>query len=414
MQASTIAVEPRQRAQALLSKAVHRNRRFSLEGTLERVFTLAFNGLVYPQIWEDPVVDMMAMELEPHHHVVAISSGGCNVLSYLTANPARITAVDLSPAHVALVRLKIAGLRHLPDWASFYRFFGEARSRENIADYFEFLREDLDDVTKAYWEKRLPSGRKRISRFARNIYRKGVLGRFIGAGHLLARLSGRKLTDFTRCQTQGEQKAYFDREIAPLFQARLVRWITNRRASLFGLGIPPAQFEALSGGKPMADVLKQRLERLACGFPLQDNYFAWQAFGRGYAPDASGSLPPYLQKAHFASLRARADRVKMLHASLTDVLAGMQPASAHRFVLLDAQDWMTDTQLNDLWSAITSASAEGARVIFRTAGEDTILPGRVKDKTLSRWSYMEPLSRRLAAQDRSSIYGGFHVYQFNG
>lgn len=414
MQASAIAAEPRKNAQVLLGRAVHRNRRFSIEGTLERVFTLAFNGLVYPQIWEDPVVDMAAMEIAPHHHVVAISSGGCNVLSYLTENPARITAVDLSPAHVALVKLKIAGLKHLPDWRSFYRFFGEARSRQNIADYVAFLRDELDDVTRAYWEKRLPSWRKRISRFSRNIYRKGVLGRFIGAGHLMARLGGRRLTDFTRCQTQAEQQAYFNREIAPLFEARLVRWLTSHRASLFGLGIPPAQFEALSGGKPMADVLKQRLERLACGFPLQDNYFAWQAFGRTYAPDALGSLPPYLQEKQFEMLKARAGRVTMLHASLTDVLDKMAPGTAHRFVLLDAQDWMTDAQLNALWQAITRAAAPGARVIFRTAGEDTILPGRVKDTTLSCWSYLESLSRRLGAQDRSSIYGGFHVYQFNG
>lgn len=414
MQASAIAAEPRKNAQVLLGKAVHRNRRFSIEGTLERVFTLVFNGLVYPQIWEDPVVDMAAMEIEPHHHVVAISSGGCNVLSYLTADPARITTVDLSPAHVALVKLKIVGLKHLPDWRSFYRFFGEARSRQNVADYFTYLRDGLDDDTRAYWEKRFLTGRKRISRFSRNIYRKGVLGRFIGAGHLMARLGGRRLTDFTRCQTQAEQQAYFNREIAPLFEARLVRWLTSHRASLFGLGIPPAQFEALSGGKPMADVLKQRLERLACGFPLQENYFAWQAFGRAYAPDASGSLPPYLQEEQFETLKARAGRVDMLHASLTDVLATMAPGTAHRFVLLDAQDWMTDAQLNALWQAVSQAAAPGARVIFRTAGEDTILPGRVSETTLSRWSYLEGLSRRLGAQDRSSIYGGFHVYQFNG
>lgn len=414
MQANANAAEPRRNAQLLLGKAVHRNRRLTIEGTLERVFTFAFKGLVYPQIWEDPVVDMAAMEIEPHHHVVAISSGGCNVLSYLTADPARITAVDLSPAHVALVKLKIAGLRQLPDWSSFYRFFGEARSRQNVADYFSYLRDDLDDDTRAYWEKRFLTGRRRISRFASNIYRKGMLGRFIGAGHLAARLGGRKMTDFTRCKTQAEQQDYFDREIAPLFEARVVRWLTGHRASLFGLGIPPAQFEALSGGKPMADVLKQRLERLACGFPLQDNYFAWQAFGRAYAPDASGSLPPYLQKAHFGILKDRAERVTMLHASLTDVLATMTPGTAHRFVLLDAQDWMTDAQLNVLWQAISRAAAPDARVIFRTAGEDTILQGRVSDTTLSRWTYLEALSRNLRAQDRSSIYGGFHVYQFNG
>jgi len=414
MSNATLTTIPRKRAKDLLGKAVHRSRKLSVDGALERMFTFFFTGLVYPQIWEDPVVDMKAMAIEPHHHVVTISSGGCNVLSYLTANPAKITAVDLSPAHVALVKLKLAGLRLLPDWESFYRFFGEARSELNVADYFAHLRDGLDAETRAYWEKRLPSGRMRISRFAKNIYRKGLLGRFIGTGHLLARLAGRDLSRFTRCQNREEQRAYFDREIAPLFDSRPVRWITNRRATLFGLGIPPAQYDALCDGKPMSQVLKQRLEKLACDFPLSENYFAWQAFARSYAPDAIGPLPPYLQRANFQALQKRADRVQMLHASLTDVLDKMKPASAHRFVLLDAQDWMTDGKLNALWSAITRAAAPGARVIFRTAGEKTILPGRVAEGTLSHWTYLETLSAKLGAEDRSSIYGGFHVYELGG
>ena len=46
-------------ANALLSDAVHANPLASGRGLLERLFTLAFSGLVYPQIWEDPRVDMV-------------------------------------------------------------------------------------------------------------------------------------------------------------------------------------------------------------------------------------------------------------------------------------------------------------------------------------------------------------------
>ena len=411
MTASLVFEEPKTTARKLLGKAVHKNRRFSVDGALERMFTFAFNGLVYPQIWEDPVVDMKAMMIEPHHHVVAISSGGCNALSYLTANPARITAVDLSPAHVALVKLKIAGLQHFPDWKTFYRFFGEAKSRENLVDYAEHLRDQIDPDVRRYWEKLQPNGRRRLSHFTRNIYHKGLLGRFIGTGHMLAKLGGANLRDITLCETLADQRAFFEREIAPLFEKRFTRFLTNYRASLFGLGIPPSQYDALSEGKPMADVLRQRLEKLACDFPISENYFAWQAFNRAYAPNASGPLPPYLQQANFETLQKRANRVNILHASLTDTIAALPKASAHRFVLLDAQDWMNDDQLNDIWSAITHAAAPDARVIFRTAGERTILPGRVQDAVLSQWIYHEKLSADLGRQDRSSIYGGFHVYQ---
>jgi Protein of unknown function (DUF3419) len=67
-----------QRATATrLAAAVHRNRMLSREGVLERIFTLAFRGLVYPQIWEDPAVDLAALQIRPTDHVLAIGSGGC-------------------------------------------------------------------------------------------------------------------------------------------------------------------------------------------------------------------------------------------------------------------------------------------------------------------------------------------------
>jgi S-adenosylmethionine-diacylglycerol 3-amino-3-carboxypropyl transferase len=106
-----------------LDRAVRRNPILSIDGLLEILFGLAFKGLVYPQIWEDPEVDMEALAMTPDCHVVAIASGGCNVLAYLLADPARIAAVDLSRAHVALNRLKLAAVTHLPSWQSFYRFF---------------------------------------------------------------------------------------------------------------------------------------------------------------------------------------------------------------------------------------------------------------------------------------------------
>ena len=395
----------------LVGRAVHRNRMLSLEGALERIFSLAFRGLVYPQIWEDPVVDMAAMEIKPHHHLVTIASGGCNVLSYLEASPARITAVDLNRSHVALTRLKLAGLVSLPGWQDFYRFFGEADDRQNTRDYRRYLRPVIDGDTRKYWEGRGWTGKKRVKNFQSNIYRKGLLGRFIGMGHVMARLYGCDLRALLTCRSVEQQRQFFETEIAPLFQKPLVKWLTDQKVSLYGLGIPPAQYEALAGGGRMADVLHQRLERLSCGFPLRENYFTWQAFGRGYAPGASGPLPPYLREDNFALLRANAGRVTVSQISLTDALEAMPAKSVDRFVLLDAQDWMTDIQLNALWRAISRAATPQARVIFRTAGTETILPGRVDAEVLRHWHYETSRSRELGDRDRSSIYGGFHIYE---
>jgi S-adenosylmethionine-diacylglycerol 3-amino-3-carboxypropyl transferase len=395
-----------------LSQAVRRSRTFSVAGLLEIVFTFAFKGLVYPQIWEDPEVDMEALALTPDCHVVAIASGGCNVLSYLVADPGRITAVDLARAHVALNRLKLAAARHLPSWQSFYRFFGEADEAANIGAYWRFLAPHLDGETRAYWEGRGAAGlgRRRISMFARNLYRCGLLGHSIGLTHLVARAYGVDLTGLLRARSLAEQRAFFETSLAPLFDKPFVRWATARQMSLYGLGIPPAQYAALGGASDMAGVLRDRVKRLSCGFSIDENYFAWQAFGRGYAERGAGPLPPYLKPAHFDVIRARADRVEVLNRSFTEYLGSRPDSSLDRYVLLDAQDWMSDLQLNDLWREITRTARLGARVIFRTAAAPSLLPGRLDDGLLARWRYEAELSAALTQRDRSAIYGGFHLY----
>lgn len=394
-----------------ITRAVVRKEASAGQKALDKAFALAFRGLVYAQIWEDPVVDMAALEMGPGHRVVTIASGGCNALSYLMAGPAQVTAVDLNAAHVALNRLKIAAVRHLPDHADLRQFFVEADTRRNLELYARLIRPRIDDATRSYWEGRDFAGRRRIGGFANGIYKRGLLGGFIGIAHLLARLHRLDPREILAAGSMAEQREVFEQRFAPLFERPFIRWLTGQPASLFGLGIPPAQYDALAGRERMATVLRQRLERLACGFPVNDNYFAWQAFSRGYgrAPDAP--LPPWLEPANHPVLRERIDRLEIRHANMTDHLAAEPDACLDRYVLLDAQDWMDDAQLTALWREITRTARPGARVLFRTAAEETLLPGRIPREILDRWDYSEEEARELIQRDRSSIYGGLHLYR---
>lgn len=395
----------------LLGDAVHRNAPISVNGVLERLFTFAFRDLVYPLIWEDPRVDLKALDIQPTSRVVTIASGGCNVLSYLAANPRQIFAVDLNSAHVALIRLKLAALQQLNDHAEYYDLFGHAGKATNAALFDEKLAPRLDGETRSYWEGRDWRGRRRISRFCRNFYHYGLLGRFIAAAHVTAKFYGRDPRRMMAARTREEQVAIFDAELAPLFERRLVRWLLGHRAALYGLGIPPAQYNALIGDAPhMAEVVLERLRKLACDFDLADNYFAWIAFNRSFARDGFGPVPPYLDPANFAAIKSRASQVAVELVSYTEFLARQPANSLDRYILLDAQDWMGDQDLGRLWTEITRTARPRARVIFRTAGEATILPGRVPAVILDRWTYAKKRSLELTREDRSAIYGGFHLY----
>src|ERR1700750_777374 len=138
----------------LIADAVRNSRGQGDSTVWDRLFAFWFRRLVYTQIWEDPEADLAALQLPLASTIVTISSGGCNALSYLTAQPAQVYAVDLNEAHLSLLKLKLAGLRALSSEAEFWQFFGEAASPVNFELYRDRLRPLLDADSRAYWDKR--------------------------------------------------------------------------------------------------------------------------------------------------------------------------------------------------------------------------------------------------------------------
>ena len=89
------------------------------------LFSNMFNNvMIYPQIWEDPEVDLEALEIQGSDDIVAIASGGCNLLNMLTENPNSITGVDLCRAHLALNSLKQTAFSKIELYEDFFEFFG--------------------------------------------------------------------------------------------------------------------------------------------------------------------------------------------------------------------------------------------------------------------------------------------------
>ena len=74
----------------LIANAVGNSRGDEDATVWDRLYAFWFRRLVYTQIWEDPVADLAALRLPIGSTIVTIASGGCNALSYLVAQPARI------------------------------------------------------------------------------------------------------------------------------------------------------------------------------------------------------------------------------------------------------------------------------------------------------------------------------------
>ena len=403
-----------------LKKAVHHHRLASRRGLLERMFTLWFRGFIYNQIWEDPRVDAAALELGPESRLLTISSGGCNVLNYLVHQPQKIVAVDLNANHMALTRLKLAALEHLPDYESFYNFFGFGRHPDNIPNYHRFIRNHLDPQTRHFWETTdWPGnavGPKRLNYFKCGLYERAKLGQFFRLVHGIAKLIGRNPSRLVTAKTIPEQEQIFDHTFGPLFDNTLVRWMGRQPVAVYSLGIPPSQHQAMleehdNDGQQLFDMYKQRVRRLACGFPLEDNYFAWQAFSRQYDHRHRKGLPDYLKQENYELIKSMVGRVETHISSLGDYLQTADKGSLNGFIFLDSQDWMPPEVIEELWSYVMRIGGAGTRVIFRTAGEKSPVETALLPETKSRFFYNIERSSELHKQDRSSIYGMFHLYE---
>ncbi|MBD3822335.1 MAG: BtaA family protein [Thiotrichales bacterium] len=407
--------QPTKATKELLKSAVNNTSIFSRKGLLDRLFTKWFDRLVYPQIWEDPEVDIQALGLDEHSHVFTISSGGCNALNYLTVKPESITVVDLNEAHIALIKLKLAAIQHLEQEA-FFDFFGKADLTKNLDTYYGKLSQHLDEKTRQYWETKENFWSKpRIYYFTDGFYRHGLLGRFIGLIHWVCKLYGYDISKVMLAHTAEEQQALFNEHVAPVFETRLLKFLCSRSIVMYSLGIPPAQFDEMDKESKqmklgMHELMKERARRLACDFPLETNYFAWQAFNRSYDVKRRLAVPRYLMAEHFGTLKQNQDHVEVFHQSMTDRLKAMPDNSLNAYLFLDAQDWMDENQLTELWQEVNRTAKPGARVVFRTAGEVSPLEDKLPEHILAPWQTDIEQNRAWTLKDRSAIYGGVHVY----
>lgn len=399
-------------SKALIDSAVFNSTTAGSKGLADRLFAHWFSRLVYAQIWEDPQADLAALQLAPGANILTISSGGCNALAYLSAEPAAVHAVDLNAAHLAMLDIKQKAIKHLPDYDAVLQFLGNANHSDNLKRYQRHIRHHLHEDASEFWESRSLSGKPRYHYFTQQAYQHGLLGEFIGFAHFFVRMMGGDLRKMLEAKNLQEQSALFERHIAPVFETRLFKWITRQPVALYSLGIPPSQFEELKrdASQGLHALFKERMRHLACDFPLQENCFAQQAFGRSYDTKQQAGLPMYLQRSHFDSLRRNIDRVHPHHTTLTDFLRQQPRASMHAYVFLDAQDWMDQQQLSALWQEVNRTAAPGAKVIFRTGGSTSPLERQLPADILAQWHTDPAHNRALYATDRSAIYGGMHLY----
>jgi S-adenosylmethionine-diacylglycerol 3-amino-3-carboxypropyl transferase len=370
-----------------------------LNHVVERV---AFHGLVFNQSWEDPVLDIEALQIESDRDtVLTITSGGCNSLNLLCLRPRKLICVDTNPAQTYLLELKLAGIRYLEHHQFFALFGTPAESHDPVALYQRVLRQRLRDGARDYWDRNT-----RI--LEHGVLTQGKLGFFLRwlQRYLRWQVGEQRMRDLFLIDDLVEQRDYYYREIQPRMWRHpwALRMISIRPVMAMA-GMHPTQYDLIRQRGGLEHYIKELVENVLTNVPVRQNYFVAQAALGAYIDHES--VPPYLLAKNFEILRETVDRLVNLNTGLLPYLDSSPEAAIDKFSLLDIFDWMDHATFAATMRSVIRAGSRGGRFIYRSTAPSLPVPTTLRDLVVGEPEF----ARELLARDRSAVYRSLHIYR---
>ena len=351
-----------------------------------------FSAIRYGQVWEDADVLLSGLDVQPGHVCLSIASAGDNALALLTRDPARVIAVDLNPAQLACLELRVAAYRTLTH-QELLELIGSRPSTRRRA-LFQRCRSSLGDPARRFWDARsgaIDQGIGALGRFERyfSLFRRCVLPFVHGR---------RTVRELLEAKPADERRRFYDE-----------RWDTWRWRQLFRvffsrtvmgrLGRDPAFFRYVE--TEVAPALLSRTRHALVDLdPAQNPYVHWILNGTH-----GETLPVALRAEHFDAIRQRLDRLQWHCVSVEEFLAGQPSRSIDRFNLSDLFEYVSPDHYHRVLRTCLDAARPGARLAYWN-----MLATRRRPESLSeRLRPLDELATRLHQQDRAFFYCAFRL-----
>jgi S-adenosylmethionine-diacylglycerol 3-amino-3-carboxypropyl transferase len=351
---------------------------------------LELTGIRYGQVWEDADMLLAGLDVRPGDVCLSIASAGDNALALLTRDPARVIAIDVNPAQLACLELRIAAYRELSH-PQLLELVGSRPSQRRTWLYRR-CRVALSPEGRRFWDA-LPDVIERgigyAGRFER--YLETFRTRVLPLAH------GRRDIDALL-----EPRARADREA--FYRSR---WNTPRWRLLFRMffsrlvmglrGRAPGMFRHVRG--PVADrVLDRTRHGLTALDPSDNPYLHWMLTGAHRQ-----ALPCALRAEHFERIRANLDRLEWRCQSVEAFVTSRDAASVTRYNLSDIFEYVSALHHQQTIDRIADSSTSGTRLAYW----NFLCPRRCLEPARSGLRSLAQLAAQLHQSDRTFFYSEF-------
>lgn len=343
---------------------------------------------IYAFTWEDARVDERILKLGPEDKVLAITSAGDNIISYLAQSPARVHAVDLNPTQNHLLELKAASYTALP-YEDFWKLFGEGKHSQFRELLITKLSPHLSGRAFQYW---LKNTHVFENNSGYGLYDTGGSRHAIRAMRWVSRIFGLRTAVKQLCQakTLNEQREVWRNKIRPALLSKLVCNLVVAQESFLwtALGVPKnqlamiendhAQSDLVKGPKPQAKNTRSHaiwhymvntLDPVAEEtFLAEDNPYYYVCLDGKFSPKCH---PHYLDRDTHAKLSrpGALDGLRIHTDELEEVIARIMPGTLTVAVVMDSMDWFDNGAPGAASQAtkLNRALAMGGRVMLRSS-----------------------------------------------
>jgi S-adenosylmethionine-diacylglycerol 3-amino-3-carboxypropyl transferase len=356
-----------------------------------------FQDILYANCWEDPEIDRLAFASFPNEVVFSITSGGCNVLTFLLDDPKKIIALDINRYQNYLLELKIAAFKEL-SYQEFLEFVGLKTSAERIR-YYARLRPFLSEGGRSYWDgqtKKILAGIIHCGRYERYMR---LLNRFIIRPFIKPSL----IREFFATEDEAARERLFHEKWENAGWRLFTKILLSR--TLNSLFFDKAFFAFLDEKFRFGDHFAKKAEQALVRLPLRENYFLSYILFRRFLPE--NCLPPYLKPGNYDRIRSRVDRIKIITDSCEHYFSTLPDSSIARFNFTNIFEWMSAEAYANLLQETIRVAKDGAILTYRN-----LLVRREHPPALERnIRSFRSLAKTLHALDLSFIYDNYVVEQ---
>ncbi|MHB9025471.1 MAG: DUF3419 family protein [Armatimonadota bacterium] len=356
-----------------------------------------FSEIRYAQCWEDADVLLAGLEIQPGDTCLSIASAGDNSLAMLAKNPARVIALDLSPAQLACLALRVAAYREL-EHEELLELIGSYPSTRR-EELYGRCRGLLSPDDRDFWDAHPANiaggigGAGKFERYFR-LFRQRVLPLI----HPRSRI-----TELFGVRSLEERQAFYEKvwnnwRWRLLFRAFFSRFVMGR------MGRDPSFFQYVEGH--VAERILERARYALTELDAADNpYLQWILRGEHLT-----ALPFALRAANFDAIRANLDRLEWHCRPLEGYLAEIGRGAIDRYNLSDIFEYMSPEHYQALLEQLIDSARPGARLAYWNMLAERRRPEALAD----RLRPLDALAERLHREDKAFFYRAFVLEEVIG